>query len=139
MCLPQPVTKKLGVFGRIIDPGLATAEVAGKVWKPAEQILNPGEWEEGLFPSAEKAPNIGRNKGQMPESKSQEQLAQDARHKKAQEAMKKRQATSLLLSDNSAGATTKGGAGNSILTGDFSGLDSDSGPTSQGLKSILGS
>lgn len=42
MCM-APVTSKLGVFGRVIDPGLATSDLLGKIYKPLGQITNPGK------------------------------------------------------------------------------------------------
>lgn len=130
MCLPKPVTSKLGIFGRIIDPGLATSELVGKVSPTAGKVLNPGEWKGLLTPEQPKQPNYGRDKGQLKAEANSEQAAIDERYRKAEDAKRKRTA-SLLTSD----AKTPTEKGNSILTGSFSGLES---PTTGGLKSLLG-
>lgn len=59
MCMPEPITAKLGVFGRIIDPGLATSELIGKVaGERVGNLFNPGKFLAAFEPPKQKAPTV---------------------------------------------------------------------------------
>lgn len=96
MCLPEPVTAKWGILGRILDPGLATSELVGKVYKPAGQILNPGKWDDLMTPEPPKqqeAPKVDR--GPDPEK-----IARDNRDNAIRQANEERRKKSILQQAN---------------------------------------
>lgn len=127
MCLPEPVTSKLGIFGRIIDPGLATSELVGKVYEPAGQILNPGKWDDLITP---KAPEVERAQTKTPEQLERDRsLAIQKRKERAKQA-------SLIQSIQDEGGDISGGtAGTSGVATGTQKLDSI---LTAGQSSLLG-
>ncbi len=92
MCTPEPVTAKLGIFGRIIDPGLATSELVGKIaGKRVGNLLNPGKFLDALSPEPAKAPVVDRTP-----KKTGQQIADEKRPAVLAEQNEERKRAALL-------------------------------------------
>lgn len=60
MCLPSLGEEIGGPLGMIVDPGYATASLAGEVWSPAGDILNPSHWPDLMNPKPKEAPTSSK-------------------------------------------------------------------------------